>query len=142
MTVRSATTADLELVRELWEAFYSEWPEPEHRRKDWSDVVEHVQRHIEENVVLIAEEGGTAVGFALGWPRNERVGYVSDLYVRPEFRRRGIARALLKETAAKLGREFVTLTTETRNSGARAYYGRLGFHEESVNFVIERERLT
>jgi ribosomal protein S18 acetylase RimI-like enzyme len=141
MTVRSATTADLELGRELWEAFYSEWPEPEHRRKDWSDVVEHVRLHIEENVVLIAEDGGTAVGFALAWPRNERVGYVSDLYVRPELRRRGIARALLSETAGRLGREFLTLTTETRNPGARAFYGHLGFHEESVNFVIETEQL-
>ncbi len=140
--IRKAAQADLDVVRELWEAFYAEWPEPEHRQKDWSEVVDHVRRHIDENVVLIAEEDDTPIGFALAWPKNDRVGYVSDLYVRPEARRRGIAHALLRETAAHLDREFVTVTTETRNSVARAFYGRLGFLEESVNFVLESKRLT
>jgi ribosomal protein S18 acetylase RimI-like enzyme len=139
--IRKATEADLDVVRELWEAFYAEWPEPEHRRKDWSDVVDHVRRHIDENVVLIAGEDDGPIGFSLAWPKNDRVGYVSDLYVRPEARRRGIAQALLRETAVHLDREFVTLTTETRNPEARAFYGRLGFVEESVNFVIESKRL-
>jgi GNAT superfamily N-acetyltransferase len=100
MNIRPATQGDLATVRELWAAFYTEWPEPPHRQKGWGD------------------------------------------YVRPEFRRRGTGRALISEVAVGLGREYVALTTETRNEPARAYYRRLGFQEESVNFVIRSEALT
>ena len=74
---------------------------------------------IEDGVALLAEEEGDAVGYALGWPRNERVGYLGDLYVQPEFRRRGIGRALLVAAAEGLDREYLVLTTETRNEPAR-----------------------
>ena len=53
--------------------------------------------------------------------------YLGDLYVQPEFRRRGIGRALLVAAAEGLKREFLVLTTETRNEPARAYYSGLGF---------------
>ena len=140
MKVRSATAADLDTVRELWEALYEEWPQSEYRRTGWSDIVQYVQEHIDKNVVLIAEQDGVTAGFALAWPE-DRAGFVSDLYVRPEFRRRGIARALLGEVAARMRSEFVTLTTTSRNASAREYYAHLGFREASVNLVIESERL-
>jgi ribosomal protein S18 acetylase RimI-like enzyme len=143
MTIRRAEAADLETVRELWEAFYAEWPEPPHRQKGWDDIAEEVRVAIGESVVLLAEERGAAVGYALAFrhPRNERIGFLADLYVRPAFRLRGIGRALLGEAATALSREYLTLSTEVRNKPARAYYKRLGFDEESVNLVIEMERL-
>ena len=141
MNVRRATAADLETVRELWTAFYDECPEPEHRRKGWGDVLDHVRRAIDESVVLLAEHGETPVGFSIAWAKNERVGYLSDLYVVPDQRRRGIARALLRETERELGCEFVTLTTELSNAGSRAFYRRLGFREESINLVAESARV-
>jgi ribosomal protein S18 acetylase RimI-like enzyme len=140
MKVRTATTADLETVRELWEALYEEWPQSEYRRASWDDIVHYVEEHIEKNVVLIAEQDGVSAGFALAWP-DERACFVSDLYVRPEFRRRGIARVLLAEVAARMGTKFLTLTTTARNEPARRYYAGLGFREASVNLVIESERL-
>jgi ribosomal protein S18 acetylase RimI-like enzyme len=140
MKVRSATAADLDTVRELWEALYEEWPQSEYRRAGWNDIVRYVEEHIETNVVLIAEQDGVSAGFALAWP-DDRAGFVSDLYVRPEFRRRGIARALLAEVAARMGTKFLTLTTTSRNGPARRYYAGLGFREASVNLVIESERL-
>jgi len=142
MKIRQAQRKDLDTVRELWETFYTEWPEPAHRQKAWSDIASDVERLLlVDGVALLAEEDGGAVGYALGWPRNERVGYLGDLYVQPEFRRRGIGRALLIAAAEGLEREYLVLTTETRNAGARAYYAGLGFEEESVNFVIRAESL-
>ena len=141
VNVRSATQDDLGTVRKLWEALYEEWPQSEYRRTSWNDVVQYVQEHIETNVVLIADEDGAPAGFVLAWPE-DRAGFVSDLYVRPEFRQRGIARALLGEAAGRLGKEFVTLTTTARNAPARAYYASLGFRETSVNLVIESVRLS
>jgi ribosomal protein S18 acetylase RimI-like enzyme len=142
MKIRQAQHEDLDTVRELWETFYTEWPEPPHRQKDWDDIAGDVERLLlEGGVALLAEENGDAVGYALGWPRNERVAYLGDLYVQPEFRRRGIGRALLVAAAEGLEREFLVLTTETKNESARAYYAGLGFEEESVNFVIRAESL-
>ena len=107
MKIRQAQHEDLDTVRELWETFYTEWPEPPHRQKGWDDIAGDVERLLlEGGVALLAEEDGDAVGYALGWPRNERVGYVGDLYVQPEFRRRGIGRALLVAAAEGLDREY------------------------------------
>jgi ribosomal protein S18 acetylase RimI-like enzyme len=139
--IRAATPADLETVRELWEALYAECPEPEHERKDWEQVAADVRRAMEEAVVLFAEEDGDTVGFVLGRPRSERTGYVSDLYVSPEHRHRGIARELLRRAAAALDRDVMTLDVDATNAGARAFYGRLGFREQSLRFAIDSERL-
>jgi ribosomal protein S18 acetylase RimI-like enzyme len=141
LKIRRATQNDLETVRELWEALYEECPEPEHERKDWEEVADDVRPAIEAHVTLLAEQDGEAVGFLLGRPKSERIGYVSDLYVLPEHRTRGIARELLTEAVAALGREVVTLDVDITNAAARSFYRRLGFHEQSLRLAIEAERL-
>jgi ribosomal protein S18 acetylase RimI-like enzyme len=141
LKIRRATQNDLETVRELWEALYEECPEPEHERKDWEEVADDVRRAIEAHVTLLAEQDGEAVGFLLGRPKSERIGYVSDLYVLPEHRTRGIARELLTEAVAALGREVVTLDVDVTNAAAHSFYRRLGFHEQSLRLAIEAERL-
>ena len=75
-------------------------------------------------MTFLAEDGGQPVGFLLGRPKSERIGYVSDLYVLPEERRRGVARRLLTEGIAALGREVVTLDVDASNAGALAFYRR------------------
>jgi len=141
VTIRSAEAADLATVRELWEALYGEHPEPEHERKRWEEIAGDVRLAVEEHVVLIAEEDGRAVGFLLGRPKKDRIGYVSDLYVRPDHRRRGLGRALLSEGAHLLGREVVTLDVDASNPDARAFYERLGFREQSSRLAARAEAL-
>ena len=140
MSVRPAAPGELETVRQLWEELYGEFPARPHRRKHWSDVEDDMRRYLAEEVVLLAEEQGDAVGFAVAWPENERVGYVGLLYVRPELRRRGIGRALLAQAAQRLDRPFVTLSVDT-DAEARSFYRRLGFREDALSLVIEAERL-
>ena len=142
MRIRPATQDDLETVRELWEALYRECPEPEHERKEWAQVADDVRLAIDAHVTLLAERDGAVVGFLLGRSKSERIGYVSDLYVLPEHRARGIARELLNEAVGALGREVVTLDVDVTNTGARSFYRRLGFHEESLRLVIGAEKLT
>jgi ribosomal protein S18 acetylase RimI-like enzyme len=139
--IREATKEDLKTVRELWTALYEEAPEPEHERKNWNEIADDVRRGIAEHVALIAEEDGAAVGFLLARPRSARVGYVSDLYVRPDHRRRGVARALLLEGLSRLDLEVVTLDVDAANSDARAFYARLGFREQSLRLAIDSEQL-
>jgi GNAT superfamily N-acetyltransferase len=55
---------------------------------------------------------------------------VRDLYVRPESRRRGVARALLlavEEEATASGAHRLSLQTESANVRAIELYGRVGF---------------
>ena len=140
-TVRQATAADLDTVRELWEALYTECPEPEHRRKGWEAVADDVRLAIDGAVTLIAEVDGERVGLLLAFPKTDRIGYVSDLYVRPAYRRRGIARALLAEGVGALRRELVELDVDASNTAARDFYIRLGFHEQSSRLAVRAEAL-
>jgi ribosomal protein S18 acetylase RimI-like enzyme len=139
--IRRATVDDLPVVRELWEALYTECPEPEHRRKDWDAVADDVRHGIEEHVVLIAEDDGAPAGLLIAYPRKERVGYLSDLYVRPDRRGAGLARELLREAAGRLDGDVVELDVDASNTGARSFYERIGFREQSLRLAIPTERL-
>lgn len=65
------------------------------------------------------------------------------IYVRPEFRRRGIARSIseyLMKRASEIGYETARLDTLARLSGAVPLYRSLGFHEISAyNFNPEAD---
>jgi ribosomal protein S18 acetylase RimI-like enzyme len=141
MTIRQATADDLDTVRELWEALYTECPEPEHRRKDWDAVAGDVRLAIDGAVALIADVDGEPAGLLLAVRKTDRIGYVTDLYVRPAQRRRGIARALLGEGSRRLGRELVELDVDASNTAARDFYIRLGFHEQSSRLAARAEAL-
>jgi ribosomal protein S18 acetylase RimI-like enzyme len=84
--------------------------------------------------LLIAEEEGRAFGFTIWGPREDDATR-HDLYwivTAPEAARRGIAKALLRETLARAGAEGAReMFIETEDSGAyapaRAFYESCGF---------------
>ena len=98
---------------------------------DW--LLGWVESH--EGSALIAEEDGTALGFAI-WcveeelgcyvlPENHRYTCITDLYVAPGSRRRGVARALVDEVTAlarAAGVKRLEISTLARNSVARQFY--------------------
>jgi ribosomal protein S18 acetylase RimI-like enzyme len=132
VTIRRATAADLDLLRELWEEFEAGLDQEPYLRETWDEAKEDLSATVEDGVALIAEEDGRALGFVfciLG-DRGRRTAHVSDLYVRPEARGRGIGQALfaeLVEPARAAGLEHVSLEVLVRNTEARRLYERLGF---------------
>lgn len=143
-TVRQATEADLPALRALWEEFEHEVPEPPHRfeplDEEWPEIPEYVSRHL----ALLAEHDGRPVGYALARLDKPALCYLSDLYVRREARRLGVAKALLAAVAAwgaENGAATMTLEVLTSNVAARAIYERLGFVEESRNLFAPLEQL-
>jgi GNAT superfamily N-acetyltransferase len=93
--------------------------------------------------VLIAESGGTAVGYLMYhfgyWPADAAPSlHVVDLYVRPVARKSGAGRALMEAAAAVIrrrGGQRLLWTVWDQNQAAMAFYRRLGarfFSEERL----------
>jgi ribosomal protein S18 acetylase RimI-like enzyme len=132
VTIRDATDADHDLVRELWEEFEAELDHEPYLRETWEEAWEDLSVTVREGVALIAEDEGRPLGFVfcvLG-DRGRQTAHVTDIYVRPDARRRGIGRALLAELvepAREAGLGHVSLEVLVRNADARRLYERLGF---------------
>jgi ribosomal-protein-alanine N-acetyltransferase len=126
MEIRRATEADLTVLRRLWNEFTAEATFTPYPGSGFEPAL--VTKHI----ALLAEEGDTVVGTVYANTASQHFGYVFGLYIRPDARRRGIARALMRAIADILrqeGRRYVVLSVDTPNDGARALYERLGFED-------------
>jgi N-acetylglutamate synthase-like GNAT family acetyltransferase len=85
---------------------------------------------VREHIALLADGHGETVGFALARLKGPKHGFLSDLYVRPDERRRGVAAALTNEVVRRLaerGAQVVELEVLTSNAEARRVYERWGF---------------
>jgi ribosomal protein S18 acetylase RimI-like enzyme len=140
MTIRPATDSDHDLIRELWEEFEEELGGESYLRETWDEAWEDLSVTVREGVALIAEEDGRALGFVfcvLG-DRGRQTAHVTDIYVRPEARRRGVGRALLAELIGptrEAGLGHVSLEVLVHNTEARRLYERLGFVPVDVFMV-------
>jgi ribosomal protein S18 acetylase RimI-like enzyme len=147
VTVRRATPEDRELLRRLWSEFDDELETPDYLRETWEQAWPDVERHVRQGIALVAEaQDGEPVGFALAnlGGTNPRTAHLTDLYVRPAARRRGVAKELLASVVAAAGEagfEHLTLEVATGNANARAFYDRLGFREIQRVLAAEVEAL-
>jgi len=83
-----------------------------------------------DHVALLAEDEGRPLGCVYANIRSGDFGFVFGLYVRPDRRRQGVARALMRAVAEKIaaeGKDYVVLSVDTPNEAARTLYDRLGF---------------
>ena len=84
-----------------------------------------------ETVTLVARSGEAVAGFGIMQFGDERAHLVL-LAVRPDFRRRGIARRVIQwlvESAATAGVASIHVELRARNTGAYAFYRTIGFAE-------------
>jgi ribosomal protein S18 acetylase RimI-like enzyme len=142
--VRPATATDLETLKELWLAFDREHPSPEYEDVDHTVELSEIEEYVREHVALLAENGEVAAGFVLARMRGARHGWVSDLYVSPDFRRAGAARRLVREAATALrdrGAEVIELDVRPWNDEALAVYERWGFRESKVTLAATADDL-
>ena len=78
---------------------------------------------------LAAVDGDTLVGY-IGVQTVLDEGYINNVAVRPEYRRQGIAAALISllvEQARAIGLAFLTLEVRENNAPAISLYEKLGF---------------
>jgi ribosomal protein S18 acetylase RimI-like enzyme len=140
MTIRSASSSDRDLLRELWEEFERELGGPAYLQETWEEAWPDLSRTIKNGAALLAEDDGRAVGFifcVLG-DRGRKTAHVTDFYVRPEARDRGVGTQLLGaliDPARANGLDHVSLEVLVRNADARRLYERLGFAPVDVFMV-------
>lgn len=86
---------------------------------------------------LIVEESGQMVGFLIGFltQRPPRVAYVHLVGIHPQFRRRGVGKALYEEFARRgedQGATSIKAITSPGNQGSVEFHRALGFKIEEV----------
>ena len=143
MNVRPATEADLPALRALYAEFFAEYPPPPYRAIELEQELAEVEEIARKEIALLAEEDGKPIGFTLARSR-EGTGYISDLFVREEARRLGVAKALLAgaiEALRAQGLSHVTVKVDEKNAPARAVYDRLGFRTEQRLLVVAADEL-
>jgi len=133
LAIRAATVADAALLRRLiWELADFE-KAPDEVQTTEADIARDGFGSNPQFRALIAEWAGQPAGFALFFPyystwRGAGL-HLEDLFVRPDFRGRGIGTALfarVANTAARENHRFIKLQVLNWNQPAIAMYKALG----------------
>ena len=105
LTLRAATAADVPLLAELIRALATYEREPEAAQLTEDTLLRDGFGPDPAFRALVAEWDGAGCGMALYFPIYStwqgRSLYLEDIFVRPQFRGRGIGRALLEKVAAE-----------------------------------------
>ena len=138
MEIRRATEADTEVMRELWNDFSAEAHYTPYPSSPFEPAL------LTDHIALVAEDHAEAVGTVYANVSSPHFGFVFGLYTRPDARRRGIAKALMRAVAATLqeqGQEHIVLSVDTPNEGAREFYERLGFVDAARTLRLDVQSL-
>jgi [ribosomal protein S18]-alanine N-acetyltransferase len=138
LAVRRATAEDIPLMRRLWDEFSAEAHYTPYPPGPFDPAL------VRDHAALVAEEDGDVVGTLYANLSSAHFGYVFGVYTVPGARGRGVGRALMRAIARHLrdeGREYVVLSVDTPNEGAREFYDRLGFEDSSRMLRAPVDRL-
>lgn len=125
MKIRKAELKDKKVISELYYQLY-----PKHKGPKETIPIEVLQA---KSLLFLAEEDTKAVGFIWGTFINygiSKYGYIDELFVKKEFRRKGIASSLVKtvlEEFKKLKAWAVFVSTSGENEWVRTFYNKFGF---------------
>jgi len=145
VTVRRATAADEAALKELWEEFELEVPEPDgYPPETWDEEWRDVTAAIEGGAVYIAEDEDGPIGSARATPPDRGRSHLVLVYVRPRARRMGVAKALVRACVVEVrqrGAERMSLDVLWVNTLAREVWSRLGFREKALVMVSTLDEL-
>lgn len=143
--VRRAGPADADAVAPLFDAYRGFYGRPSDPALARRFVAERLERG--ESVIFVAERDERPIGFVQLYPvfsstaaRPGRLWLLNDLYVAPEARGRGAARALMavaRRLAEETGACGLELATGRTNAAAQRLYRSLGWREDDAFLHFE-----
>jgi mycothiol synthase len=142
--IRAMRPGEERAVHRVIEAsFAGNWQYTERTYEEFSKRTFDRQGH-DPSLYWLALEGGEPVAASLAdWKREGDWGWVNLIGVRPEWRRRGIAEALLRTAFAEFfrrGERRVALGVDAQSAtGATRLYERVGMRVFSRSVVYEKE---
>jgi ribosomal protein S18 acetylase RimI-like enzyme len=133
ITIEHAIASELDALVTLFEAyraFYGCTPDANATRQFLSQRIANA-----DSAILLAKEGPRAIGFVQLYPvfsslQLKRAWILNDLFVHPDYRGHGVARALMaaaRQFARETGAASLSLETARDNAPARALYESLGY---------------
>jgi ribosomal protein S18 acetylase RimI-like enzyme len=130
LPIRRAEARDGRVLKTLSEQAWQDAPDALLSRAD-----EIAQLFAEEGrLVLLAHSEGRPIGYLTAMQLGRTIG-IEELAVLPQFRRMGVARALLAHALAK--QQAAVLSVSESNQPARALYRALGFRQVARRLVME-----
>jgi len=139
-TVRSmAEGGDIDKRREIFGRSFNhkdprEWPS----RFAYEELMRAPDYHPENDMIVLAPDGTYAACCIVWYDSANRVGHLEPLGTRPEYRKRGLARALLLHAVRRLkelGAERMPMT-----GGFDPFYEAFGFRKVRTGHVWEKGR--
>ncbi len=151
--IRAADPSEFEIASEFWVSMRRELNMPdEDLAVNWkARCADYFRRRHDAGELrwFLAYDGDTVVASAAGfltdgYPSqicvNRRVGYVAGVYVKPRWRRRGLAAAVTQAAVDWLWEIGCSIVRLHAANNARAIYEKMGF-EPSNEMIIERPTL-
>ncbi len=148
MEIRQATIKDFDGILNIKLEAKEEEREFNQFLKPVRDVKEHYEKYLRNDLssewraVLVAEENSKIIGLVVGKIYRtlkisgyERSGYISNVYIRKEFRRKGIACELVEEVIKWFKQKEatnITLEIYKNNKPAIDLYHKLGFIDHCI----------
>jgi ribosomal protein S18 acetylase RimI-like enzyme len=130
LSVRTFTPADRAEVERLWTRVFADDPPTNAPR-----VMIDNKLRVQPDLFLVAAANNALVGTVMAGFDGVR-GWIYHLAVSPEYRRRGIATALVRAAESRLARmgcPKVNLQVRATNQDVVAFYRRLGYGVDPVS---------
>lgn len=88
-----------------------------------------------KGVILVAEQKKRLVGFICLLEPDNSTAFMSDLFVIPEYRNKGVGSLLtqmIEEQARAMGADYVALRVAADSTGSRGFYAKNQYQEKFV----------
>ncbi len=151
-TIRRATPADARAMSDMRMRMFVDMgkPDDQRTREMVAAFVQWVSDAIERGTYLgwVVEDGKDIVASAgmllIEWPPNRRDlkpqrGYVMNVFVKPEHRRRGLARRMMDAVLAEARVREIRVTVLHASPAGRGLYEQLGYWPNEEMLRIEEE---
>lgn len=151
MKIRDASTEDIKQIMQLQSELFSKWDSMDEIDKidnNWFLTKEHhkkIMEDIKTKKIIVAEENNKVISYLKceiteREPFLKKVGYISETYMIPEYRRQKIGTELLNKALEwfkenKL--EWATTSTHSLDSEANDFWKRKNYKEYNNFFKMK-----